>query len=213
MQTPTLVAAVLAAATLFPAAIADAQIVRSYGVTAEITSSDVRSPEVSVPGGPSLDFETERRIGVGLAGFVEFNTAGPMSVVTEVGYAQRGYAWEIDVRDAQNNPQGTTKLNERFDFLSLDAALKFRHAFSWITPYALAGPEVRFKLGGNGPLSDPQSGTTYGLTSGIGAELMRGTGLGFLAEIRYAVDLSNSLPDVPRDIYHNAIDIRMGVRF
>jgi hypothetical protein len=149
-------------------------------------------------------------------GFVEWLGSSPVSIVTEAGYVQRGFATENEGRDDQNNPTWTFRTDERFDYISLAPQAKVRLQRGRVAPYALAGPRLDFFLGGSpdeeGSLASYHASTAFGGVLGAGLEFSQGRPVTPFAEIRYNFDVTNSLPDVPRDMYNNAVDFILGVR-
>lgn len=195
------------AVSLATASLTHAQLIRGYGIKAGVSSSNVRSPD---------SFDTKRRTGFGLFAFMEWLGTSPLSIVTEAGYAQRGFATEQEGRDAQNNPTGTFRFEDRFDYLSLAAHAKVRWPSAPLAPYVLGGPRLDILLGGDpdgeGSLASSYSSTAVGGTFGAGVEISRNLPVALFAEIRYSFDVTNSLPDVPRDAYNNAFDVILGLR-
>lgn len=198
---------------------AHAQIIRGYGVKAGLTYSNVRSPDLDFGGsGTSISFDTERRPGVAIFGFVEWLDMPFFSIVTEAGYVQRGFQY---VEEMRTGPGSGGYIEEqtfdtRFDYLSMAALARLRWPSGALTPYVLGGPRLDFFLGGDpdeeGTLASSYASTSLGSTFGVGAEVSRGLPVALFAEARYSVDFTNALPDVPRDAYNNAFDVVIGVR-
>ncbi len=197
---------------------AQAQLVRGYGVKAGPTFSNVRSPDLDLGGEAPLVFDTERRTGVALFAFVEWLDGPFFSVVTEAGYVQRGFE---QIQEARTGPGEDGMLREvtldtRFDYASFGAYARLRRPHGALTPYVLGGPRLDVFLGGEpdgeGSLADSYAPVAFGGTFGSGVEVARLLPVAVYAEVRYGVDLTNSLPDVPRDAYNNAFDVVLGLR-
>lgn len=192
---------------------AQAQLIRGYGVKGGLTNSDVRSPALD---GIGITFETKRRNGLAAFAFVEWLSGPLFTVVTEAGYVQRGFTTTLEVRDAQNNPVGSFRADDRLDYLSFAALAKVRRSNGRLAPYALAGPHLDFFLGGDpdeeGTLASSYATTAFGGTVGVGIEAALQIPAWVFLEIRYSFDVTNSLPDVPRDAYNNAFDVLLGIR-
>lgn len=192
-------------ASTFPA---QAQLIRGYGIKAGVTSSNVRSQ--------NFDLEQKRRTGIGFSAFVEWLDASPLSIVTEAGYVQRGFAVEYEARDAEKNAIGTLRFDDRFDYLSFATHAKARWPNGALSPYVLGGPHFDVLLSGHpdeeGSLSSFYSATAFGGTLGAGVEFSQRLPVNLFTEIRYSFDLTNSLPDVPRDAYNNTFEVLLGVR-
>lgn len=193
------------------------QIFRGYGVKIGVTFSDVRSPDLDLGGEEPISFDTKRRIGVLASAYLEWLNLPAVSIVTEAGYVQRGYTTEHEGRDAQNNPAGTVRFTTRFDYVSFAMQGKVRLPSATLVPYAVAGPRLDIFVGGDpneeGTLASSYSTTAFGGTVGAGLEAPRILLVRLFGEIRYNFDITNSLPDVPRDAFNNAIDLLVGVRF
>jgi hypothetical protein len=217
MKRPVLKSIVLLLVIVAVSPPASGQILRGFGLKAGVTSSDVRSPDLDLGGEEPTSFDTKRRTGVVALAYLEWLNLPAVSIVTEAGYIQRGYATELNVRDAQNNPAGTLRLTTRFDYVSFAAQAKVRLPHGTFGPYALAGPRLDIFVGGEpneeGTLASAYSTTAFGGTIGVGLEAFRPLPVTLFGEIRYNFDVTNSLPDVPRDAYNNAIDLLIGVRF
>lgn len=195
---------------------AQAQLIRGYGVKAGVTAANVRSPDLDLGGETPISFDTVRRYGVSALAFAEWLDLPFLSVVTEAGYVQRGYATETEGRDLNNNPIGTIRSDTRFDYLSFAAHAKLRAPGGVVAPYVIGGPRLDVLLGGSpggeGSIVSYYSPTAFGITAGVGAETTELLPVVVFGEIRYNVDFTNSLPDVPRDMYNNAFDVLVGVR-
>ena len=83
-----------------------------------------------------------------------------------------------------------------------------------MAPYVAGGPRLDVFLGGDPDegLPSSYSSTAFGGTVGGGVETSRLFPVTIFGEIRYNFDVTNSLPDVPRDAYNNAFDVLIGVR-
>lgn len=192
------------------------QIVQGFGIKAGLTSSDIH-PTFKTDGERPLIFDTKRRRGLGIFAFVEWFSPSSVSLLTEAGYIQRGFATEHGYRDAQNNPAGTIRLDNRFDYLSFSTLVKLRGPDARVVPYVMGGPRLDLFLGGTpdeeGTLASSYASTAIGGTLGVGVEFQRLLPFTLFAEARYTTDFTNSLPDVPRDAYNNAFDVLLGFRW
>ncbi|HET6567731.1 MAG TPA: outer membrane beta-barrel protein [Rhodothermales bacterium] len=196
---------------------ARAQLIRGYGIKAGLTAANVRSPDLNPDSENPIRFDTVRRYGVAALAYAEWLNLSFLSIVTEGGYVQRGYAMEHEVRDLNNNPAGTARFDWRFDYLSFAAQAKLRAPGGVVAPYVTGGPRLDVYLGGSpgedGSLAAAYSPTAFGVTAGVGVEAAQLLPVAVFGEVRYNVDFTNSLPDdVPRDAYNNALDVLVGVR-
>ena len=204
---------VLAIAALFGASSSThAQIVRGWGVKAGLAFSDVHSPPLA--GFPDFNAETRRVRGFAAHAFGEWLNVPHFSVVTEAGYAQRGYYNEqLYMNQAGTNLQ-TVKIITRFHYMSAAVLAKGRYQTRGAVPYLLVGPHLDILVGApDGGLAEEYAATAIGGTYGLGVEVPHVLPVVVFVEARYHVDYTNSLPDVPRDAYNNVVDVLLGIRF
>ena len=201
----------LTLAAVFPT---QAQLLRGYGVKVGPVAGDVRSP--GLDGESSIPLETERRIGLAAFAYAEWLDLPRVSVVTEAGYVQRGFAFEQANSDEEGNPAGTIRFGTRLDYLAFATQLKLRLPEGLLVPYLVGGPHLSLFLGGDpdgeGALASSYAPTAFGGAVGVGAEASRLLPFAVFGELRYGFDVTNSLPDVPRDAYNNAFELLVGVR-
>jgi hypothetical protein len=197
------------------------QVFQGIGLKLGSTSSSISDYEYG---------DVHRRTGLAILGFVQWFDTRLMSVVTEVGYVQRGFEeGPHEGRDDQNLPTGTYMLDTRFDYVTSALLAKLEPIAGRITPYALIGPRVDFYLGGDTSfdsdaiqlpgivggwlgLEDEYRGIAFGGSAGLGLEAPVSRAATLLLELRLNLDVSNSLPDVPANARNNALDVLVGLR-
>jgi hypothetical protein len=197
------------------------QVVQGFGLKLGPTSSSIGDYEFG---------DVHRRKGLAVLGFVEWFDARVISVVTEVGYVQRGFEeGPHQGRDEQNLPTGTYMLNTRFDYLTSALLAKLEPIQGRVTPYAVIGPRVDFYLGGDTSfdsdaiqlpgiaggflgIDEEYRGLAFGGTAGLGLEVPVSRAITLMLEVRLNLDVSNSLPDVLPNSRNNAFDVLLGIR-
>lgn len=194
----------------------NAQVVRSFGIKAGLTVSNIRSPDFENEG-LSFSFDEDRRRGLLIMAFVEWIESGTLSIITEAGYIPRGNEFELSSATRADNEQGfepaITRFVRRFDYISVAVPIKARINGGNVVPYAMAGPRVDFLLDGEPEtiLVESYRSTAFGIVMGVGIE--NASSISIFGELRYNTDFTNSLPDAPRDAYNNAFDLIIGLRF
>ena len=198
-----------------------AQALRSYGVKAAFTSAATSYQS----NGSSRDYD--RRRGINVALFAEWQETSYLSVLVQMEYAQRGFvsAFQPGAPSRIDPVAGHAEnvVATRIDYLSALVPLKIRYPLGKrLTPFVLAGPRVDVLLGQRaeayggtfGPeqfkLRDLRR-SQVGLSTGAGIAL---GGLGKTAlsiEARYNLDLTNASSTSEAKIKHNAFDIWFGI--
>jgi hypothetical protein len=204
----------LLACFIFISTALQAQFIRSYGI--KVGGSLAKQVwDYST----NYSMEPDNRFGLNIGGFVEFLDIPFLSVIAEADYAQKGMKLNIPTT-GPDSPDiiGTTTLNNRIDYLSLFLLGKIRYNLVLFSPYLIVGPRADIELG-----KDIEKGfeTTYkdfkkgnfGLTVGVGTELIKVLPLSLLAEFRYNYDLSNVYSNENVKIKNQSFDFLIGVFF
>ena len=189
-----------------PASPVQAQSPASYGIKAGFTSSSVSTNMFAD--------EIERREGLSAVAFAEWFDMSYFSLLTELGYTQRGYSRTVEVRNPQGERLGTEERSTRFDYLTVAALAKLQYPGSALKPYAVAGPRSDVLLGGapSNLVTDQYDTLAFGGTIGAGVELSRQLlPVPVFLEVRYNADATNSLSCCPRDMSNRAFDILLGI--
>lgn len=183
-----------------------AQPLSSFGAKAGFTSSSV-STNMFVN-------EIERREGLSAMAFAEWFDMSYFSLLTELGYEQRGYSTTVEVRNRQGESLGTEERSTRFDYLAVAALAKLQYSGLLLQPYAVAGPHGAVLLNGapSNLVTDQYDTLAFGGTIGAGVELSRQLSpVPIFLEVRYSADVTNSLSCCPRDMSNRAFDILLGI--
>jgi len=177
-----------------------------YGLKAGLTSATVSTNMFSDG--------IERREGVAGMAFAEWTGAPYFSLLTEVGYTQRGYTKPTETRSREGKPLGIDEQPKRFDYLTVAALARLRYPGAAAEPYVLAGPRGDTFLGGapDNLLIELYDTFAFGATVGVGVELgAEVLPMPAFLEVRYNADVTNSLSSGPRDMRNRAVDILLGI--
>jgi len=191
-----------------------AQFIRSYGI--KVGGSLAKQVwDYSI----NFSMESDNRFGLNIGGFVEFLDVPFLSVVAEADYTQKGMKLNLPTT-GPDSPDiiGTTTLNNRIDYLSLFLLGKIRYNLVLFSPYLIAGPRADIELGRDiekgfeTSYKDFKKGN-FGLTIGVGTELIKVLPLSLLAEFRYNYDLSNVYSNENVKVKNQSFDFLVGVFF
>ncbi len=87
--------------------------------------------------------ELERRFGLYVAAFAEFNLNNALSIYTSLGYSSIGFNREIELRNTIDDFPTLVEVSNRFQYLTIPALLKIDISNRL---HVLAGPQVGFLL-------------------------------------------------------------------
>ena len=188
-----------------------AQFPVSYGIKAGFTSSSVSMNR--------LADEIERREGLMAVAFAEWFGASYFSLLTELGYVQRGYSNTVELRDSQGQSLGPKKGTFRFDYLTFSVLPKVKYSGSAFQPYILVGPrgDMLLRRASSRSIFDmlvsKYDMIAFGGVVGGGIEVDKKVfTVPIFVEVRYNTDVTDSLSCCPREIRNNAFDILIGVK-
>ncbi len=188
------------AAVLLPFSL-QAQLIEAYGVKAGLNSSNAA---LSFPQS-AFEIDTQRRTGINAAFFVEWGNFSVFSFITQVEYAQRGFA-EEQIITGENSPEplGAIQASTRLDYISLPILLKLQYPRLAAVPYLLFGPRVDFLVNREAGKFEFQMGTfesplgkgfeerAFGGVIGLGFSADKLLHLPLLVEARYNFDFTNN---------------------
>lgn len=127
------------AVVLLPLSV-QAQLIKAYGVKVGANSGKVT---ISYAQSDFQQYETERRIGVHAAFFLEWGKSSLISLITQVEYAQRGFVEEqIITGQTSPEPLGVVRANTRLDYISLPMMIKLQYPRLVAGPYLVFGPKA-----------------------------------------------------------------------
>ena len=205
----TLVASFLLSGLALPT---QAQIVDSYGVRAGFTSSTVSESRVAG--------DIDRRAGFSAVAFAEWFNASYFSLLTELGYVQRGYSTTVQIRDSRTVLIRTQEESLRLDYLTLAVLPKLQYKEPALQPYAFFGPRADVMLRGSSTtgvleqrIADRYDTIAFGGTIGVGVEVGKQMlPVPVLLEARYNADVTDSLSCCPSEMRNQVFDILLGIK-
>lgn len=173
----------------------------------------------------NLDPSYGWRKGFSVLGIGEWGATSHLSLVTEMGYVQRGYENTIEARNEVGESLGTITETTSFGYASGAVLGKGRRPGS-VTPYAVLGPRIDVLLHSSFHTPRKISGgtsenivtrnydtVTVGGTIGVGVETRRLFPGRAFVEMRYGTDVTDSLSSAPREIRNRTIDLLIGITF
>jgi hypothetical protein len=194
----------------------DAQLLKSYGIKAAITSAS-QSFTYSNPPLSGFGPDVKRRIGFGIALYAEWFNVPFISIISQMEYTQRGIGEEIAITTTSPTPIRTEVRDKRLDYLSIPILAKASIPFGIITPYILIGPRVDILLGyhdefivGTSIYQDFKK-TMFGGTVGAGLGLANLLPTTISVELRYNFDFSDSYDTSLLKVHNNAYDVWVGI--
>jgi hypothetical protein len=192
-----------------------AQLLKSYGVKAAITSA---SQSFDYPTFHSFPRDFRRRIGFGVGVYAEWLNVPFISILTQIEYIQRGSREGFAV----TGPDGPTVLrtdvlDRRLDYLSIPILFKAFTPLGSVTPYVLVGPRLDLLLGYRDETASDYSvfqdfrKTSFGGTVGAGFDVADLLPVKFSVEFRTNIDFGDSYNTEFLKIRNSAYDIWIGV--
>jgi len=189
------------------------QLIKGYGFKVGLTSSNIRVTDFPIAN-PLVD-NRHRHTGYAAFAFIEWSGLSFLSFVTEAGYVQRGYIYDL-LEDPENPLTFGFRAKIDLNYLSTATLVKMTFLETPIAPYVLVGPRLdilvkRTPKERNTEAQDFTSVAAGGLL-GAGVEMNRLAPVSLFLEIRYSFDVTNSWPGGILDVYNNAFDVLIGVK-
>lgn len=172
--------------------LAKAQGIESIGIKGGVSLS---TQSTIYSGGLDNKYTADYKPGVYVVLSAELFKTKYLSLVTDLGYIQKGMQQSMPLTTPEQ-PEGTGEIIDvktTFGYLTLSPMLKGFYSFGKLTPYALFGPRIDYRLHehtdrGIESYNDGNK-LIFGLTYGLGAEY-RVNKLGILLEMQGQPDLS-----------------------
>ena len=193
-----------------------AQLIRSFGFK---IGGNIADEDWNYKAGILSDVKNTSRFGLDLGAFVELLDLPVMSIITEIDYTQKGMKYDLPVTGESSPEQiGTQTINNRIDYLSILVLGKARYNLILFSPYIIAGPRVDIEINKNvdkglNIIFKDFKKNNFGLTFGIGTELIKILPVSLLAEIRYNLDLSDVYSTDNLKIKNKSFDFLVGIMF
>ncbi|HEX2081431.1 MAG TPA: porin family protein [Longimicrobium sp.] len=193
----------LTVALAISSAPASAQHLRAWGLKGAATLSSIQTEL------PSED--PEQRRGYSAFVFGEWAAAGPLSLVAEAGYLERGYSRDASV--AVDDRVFEHRLDKRFQYVSVAALARVTAGtLGPVSPYVVAGPRMNALVGnrrGEGVPNYDYRPVVWDASIGAGMEARHA-----VLEVRYNVGLNDALQgEWGEPAYHRAVDFVLGWKF
>jgi len=121
----------------------NAQILRDVGIKTGISISKQNWTYKS----GEMTLEKDYRTGLNFALNLEWFNNDYITLITDIGYIQKGFKEEIMMTSIDNPESGPLKtFKTRFDYLYFSPQLKIRKEFNKIIPYVFFGPRIDYQL-------------------------------------------------------------------
>ena len=166
----------------------------------------------------------DNRIGLNLSVKLEWFNYDYLTLITDMGYIQKGCKEEIMMTTPDNPESGPLKtFDTRFDYFYFSPQLKIRKEFNRIIPYIYAGPRIDYQLSYNSDFDLSNIETDFekiilGVNYGIGIEYsLKGIGINFRFTNFYDfTDIMNTEPAQNYSgmiIKNNAFTFNLGIKY
>lgn len=193
---------------------AHAQLFQQAGLRAGAVSSSVTG---------SGEIADDRHLGFGVLLFAEWLDIGPLSLITEAGYMQRGFTQDrgVCLYRAQASTCYSHTSTTYLHYLSMATLAKLQYTRGPSAPYVLLGPrlEIQINRGREFTYARMAEQIIWHGTVGAGVELNRLLGLPLFTEIRYSFALENALAEENRQSaldpagYNRSVEVMLGITF
>ncbi len=198
----------------------NAQVIRSVGIKSGISLSKQTWTYKII----DKKLKKDNRIGLNLALNFEWFNNDYFTLITDIGYIQKGCKEEIMMTTVDNPESGPLKtFDTRFDYLYFSPQLKFRKEFARIVPYVFVGPRIDYQLSYKSDFDYSVIENNFekiilGLNYGLGVEyLIKGIGLN--VEFHHFYDFTDIMntdqtqTNTGGKIKNNALTINLGIKY
>ncbi len=188
------------------------QLIEGFGLKIGLNSSGVRMSGADRTS--PIMTNRHRRTGFNVAAFVEWSGFSILYVVTEAGYAQRGFRINFTSDPAINATPNQDHLSFNSNYLSTAALVKLRILRWPLSGYWLLGPKMDVLVSSNdrGTLLEGFAAVSTGVMVGLGFETRDLLREPVFLEVRYHYDVTDNSSQGPVHIYNNALEVLMGVK-
>lgn len=198
----------------------NAQIIKDIGVKSGISLSS----QNWIYNGTDIELKRDYRTGLNFAVNLEWFDNDYFTLITDIGYIQKGFKEEIMMTTPDNPDSGPLKtFDTRFDYLFFSPQLKVRKEINRIIPYVFVGPRIDYQLSYNSDfnlavIENDFEDIIFGLNYGLGIEYML-NGLGLNVEFTNFYDFTDVMNIEPAEdnpglkINNNAFTINIGIKY
>lgn len=128
---------------LFISPIIHGQVLKGYGIKTGLSFSTQNWFYEN----PDFEIKNDYKTGLNISMNLEWFSNDHFSLLTDVGYIQKGYKNEIMMTTPDNPENGPLEtVYSRFDYLYFSPQLKIRKEFNALIPYAFVGPRIDYQL-------------------------------------------------------------------
>ncbi len=193
------------------------QIINGYGVKLGVTNA-FQNWDYKVTNMNS--FDSDKRWGINVGAFVELINSPFFSINTEINYNQKGMKEDVAITTA-SHPGGTGEYkthNNRIDYLTFALLGKLSYKILLFKPYIFVGPRMDLQISksiskGWEDVFDKMKKSVYGISFGIGTEMMEILQIPLLVEFQYNYDFTDVYKNDNLVINNNSLDVKLGVKF
>lgn len=193
---------------------AQAQLFQRAGLKVGAISSSVVGSD---------EFAHGRHLGFGALLFAEWLDVGPLSLVTEAGYMQRGFTQDrgVCLYRVRGSICYSHTSTAYLHYLSMATLAKLQYARGSLAPYVLLGPRLEIQINRGEEFTYPHMAEQFIWhgTVGAGIELNSLLGLPLVTEIRYSFALESALSEEDRQSaldlagYNRSVEVMLGITF
>ena len=217
-----LIAATLSLFSLF-ASTSYTQFLTGFGVKGGVTFSNQDHKFKQV----DFNFETKNIIGFNGGIYAEMLNSSVFNLVTDVGYEQRGYIWEMIRTDEFGNEIAREDIKERTHYITAGFLGKIKYKSKIITPYLIVGPKIDFYLDytidspelapgfyvTEDPVLEQSKKINYSMNLGAGLEFEKLLSFKTLVEFNYSPPINTSFNNAYLEVKEHYFNIKLGINF
>ncbi len=198
----------------------EAQILRNVGIKTGISISKQNWTDKS----SEVTLDKDYRTGLNFALNLEWFNNEYITLITDIGYVQKGFKEDIMMTSIDNPESGPLKtFKTRFDYLYFSPQLKIRKEFNNIIPYIFFGPGIDYQLSYKSDfdmsaIEKDFEEIIFGLNYGLGITY-RINKIGISLEFANLYDLTDIINTQPTQnssglkIKNNAFIIDLGINY
>ena len=198
----------------------NAQILRDVGIKTGISISKQNWASNSIDKVLMKDYRTGLNFSLNL----EWFNNDFVTLITDIGYIQKGFNEEIMMTTPDNPESGPLKtFDTRFDYMFFSPQLKIRKEFNDLIPYIFVGPRIDYQLSYKSDfdlsvIEKDFEELIFGLNYGLGIAY-RIKGIGISLEFTNLYDFTDVMNTQPAQnttglkITNNAFTINLGINY
>ena len=199
---------------LFSTVIANGQLVNSIGVKGGISIANQEWDYKSI----DSRIEKNNRTGIYSALSLEFFKSKNLSLITDIGFIEKGHKEDIEMTSADSPESGPIKtFDTKFSYFEFVPMLKIRKEIGKLIPYALLGARLDYQLSHKSEidysaLEKDFNKKIYGLTTGAGIEY-KIKKIGINSEFQYQHDFNKVLENERLEVKNRSLIVSLGIKY